>query len=78
MNYEVNQRVRIKEDIYEPPDENSPGGYCAKRGDIVVVRAIRQKGQWPLSVSHEDRTDGNTFSVGHDEVEAISSKGAEG
>jgi hypothetical protein len=69
MSYEIDQRVRVIADIYEPPDGDSPGGYCAKKGDVVVIRSVQPSGKWPLSVSHEDRTDGNTFAIGLDEVE---------
>ena len=73
MSYEIGQRVKVIADIYEPPDDHSPGGYCARKGDIVVARSIRPNGEWPVSVSHEDRTDGNTFSIGLNEIEEMNS-----
>lgn len=69
----VGDRVKIKEDIYEHPDGDSPGGYCARQGDIVVIRNINHETHfvWNHSVSHEDRTDGATFLVDKDEIEEI-------
>lgn len=62
------QRVRAVESIYEPADDHSPGGYVCLKDDLLIVRKVRDKGQWPLSVSHEDREDGNTFACGVHEV----------
>lgn len=69
----VNDKVRIKQDIYEYPDGDSPGGYLAEKGDIVVIRMIKTDTNfiWTHCVSHEDRTDGATFVVAEDEIEAI-------
>lgn len=72
----VGDKVRIKQDIYEYPDGDSPGGYCAEEGDIVIIREIKNDTNfiWNHCVSHEDRTDGATFLVGKDEIEAINEK----
>lgn len=65
--YRVGDRVRSKEAIYEPADDHSPGGYVCRKGDLLIVREARTKGEWPLSVSHEDVTD-SSFACGLDEV----------
>lgn len=67
MTYQVGDRVRAKEAIYEPADDHAPGGYICGKGDLLIVRAVRDRGQWPLSVSHEDVTD-NSFACSPDEV----------
>jgi hypothetical protein len=41
----------------------------AQPGDRLIVRAIRDRGEWPISVSHHDRTDGMTFSVAENELQ---------
>lgn len=65
--YKVGDRVRAKLAIYEPADDHAPGGYVCGEGDLLIVRKVRESGNWPLSVSHEDVTD-NSFSCGLDEV----------
>jgi hypothetical protein len=67
--FKAGDRVRAKAAIFEPADEHHPGGYCCAKGDLLIVRRVRDWGHWPLSVSHEDRTDGVTFAVGPNEVE---------
>jgi hypothetical protein len=64
----VGSKVIMKRDLYEGPDDCHPGGYLAKKGDRLIVREIRDAGQWPFKVSHEDRTDGLTFGVSQDEI----------
>jgi hypothetical protein len=66
--YAVGDVVTVVKPLYEPADDTHPGGYLALPGDRLIVRAIRYRGQWPISVSHEDRTDFLTFSVGADEL----------
>lgn len=64
---EVGMRVYMRKDLYEGPDEYSPGGYIAYRGDVLLVKKV-----WPkyksMSVHHPHITDGTTFSVYADEV----------
>lgn len=38
------------------------------QGDRLIVRAIRDRGEWPISVSHHDRIDGMTFAVAANEI----------
>lgn len=51
------------QELSESPSGDSPGGFCASRGDLLVVRSIseRQNAEWPLAVTHEHRTDANFF-----------------
>lgn len=56
--------------LWEPATGDSPGGLLALPGDRLIVRAIHDRGEWPISVSHHDRTDGMTFSVAPDELRA--------
>ena len=67
--FNVGDRVRLTGEIYEPTDDHSPGGTLGNKGDIVIIREARSRGVWPYRVSHPARTDGNTFSVGADEIE---------
>ena len=70
MRFSVGDRVRTTEAIYEPADDHSPGGYLTGKGDILIVREVRENSKyWPYSVSHEDRTDGKTFSCAEAEIE---------
>lgn len=69
--FAVHQEVTVTRRIWEPADDCHPGGLLAKPGDRLVVRAMRDYGQWPISVSHHDRTDGMTFSVAADELRAL-------
>lgn len=66
--FKVGQKVRIKNDIYEPADDYSPGHYCALKGDLVVVRKLGDGShKHSISVSHEGVTD-NSFRVSPDEI----------
>ncbi len=54
--------------IYEPADDCHPGGCLARPGEKLIVREVRERGQWPIKVSHEDVTDGHGFCVAADEL----------
>lgn len=62
----VGQAVRIRQEIYDPPTGETPGGTYAVRGDKVFVRRIGG-GTFPVSVSHEDCA--GSFTVSFDEIE---------
>lgn len=64
----VGDGVMLRADLYEGADECHPGGYLAKRGEKLIVRTVREHSKFPLSVSHEGRADGLTFSVSAAEV----------
>ena len=68
--WKVGDAVTVTEPIYEPPDEFAPGGFLANPGEKLIVRAVRDRGQWPISVSHETVTDGSAFSVSTEELKA--------
>lgn len=68
--FTVGQEVTVTRRLWEPADECHPGGMLAQPGDRLIVRAIRDRGEWPISVSHHDRTDGMTFSVAENELRA--------
>lgn len=67
--FAVGQEVTVGRRIWEPADDCHPGGMLAQPGDRLIVRAIRGRGEWPVSVSHHDRTDGLTFSVAQSELQ---------
>jgi hypothetical protein len=67
--FKVGDAVTPRASIYEGPDDHSPGGYYAMVGEKLIVRSVRDKGHWPISVSHEDRTDGNSFGVSAEEIQ---------
>ena len=70
MSYSTGQRVRMLKSVGDPPSGDSPGGTCAFKGDIVIVRKVNLNAEWfPFHVSHEDVTDGSTFGVAADEIE---------
>lgn len=66
--FTVGQEVTVTRKLWEPPDDCHPGGLLALPGDRLIVRVVREGGQFPISVSHHDRTDGMTFQVAPDEV----------
>lgn len=67
----VGIRLRLTKDIYDDgADNHHPPGYCALRGDIVVVRRVGEKS---LGVSHEGITD-NSFTVYLGEFEILDEK----
>ena len=66
--FTVGQEVTVTRQLWEPPDDCHPGGLLALPGDRLIVRVVRESGQFPISVSHHDRTDGMTFQVAPDEV----------
>lgn len=74
--FKVGDAVTLKADLYEAADDHSPGGYLARKGELLLVRRVRTDYTLPwsdplcISVSHEDRTDGMTFSVRQSEIEA--------
>ena len=70
LGFTVGQDVTVTRRLWEPADDCHPGGMLAQPGDWLIVRAIRDRGEWPISVSHHDRTDGMTFSVAPDELRA--------
>jgi hypothetical protein len=64
----VGMKVRAKHDIYEEPSGDSPGGYCCRSGDVLIVRKIRSLlVGFPISVSHENILD-NSFGVNASEI----------
>lgn len=69
----LGQRVRAVDDVYEQPTGDSPGGYCARRGDLLIVRGDQPGDTWDYSVSHEYRRD-NSFGVHHDEIRTETEK----
>lgn len=68
--FTVGQEVTVTRRLWEPSDDCHPGGMLAQPGDRLIVRAIRDRGEWPISVSHHDRTDGMTFSAAENELRA--------
>lgn len=71
--FSVGCAVMVRADLYEGPDDYHPGGYLAKRGDKLIVREVRPRGEWTIAVSHEDRTDGLMFVVADYEIEPYTS-----
>lgn len=70
--FAVGDEVTVTKPIWEPADDCHPAGTLAMPGDKLIVRSIRDRGQWPISVSHHDRTDGMTFAVSADELTGAS------
>lgn len=70
--FSVGDKVTVTKQIWEPADDCHPAGTLAMPGDKLIVRGIRDRGQWPISVSHHDRTDGMTFAVSADELKGAS------
>lgn len=68
LGFTVGQEVTVTRRIWEPATGDSPGGLLARRGEKLIVRMIYSKGQHPIHVSHEFRTDGATFCVSADEL----------
>lgn len=68
--FTVGDEVTVTRRLWELADEHGPGGLLARPGEKLIVRAIRERGDWPISVSHHDRTDGMTFAAAPDELRA--------
>ena len=71
IEFKVGDAVELKADLYEHAEEHSPGGYLARKGERLIVRKLwgpDALSAWTVSVSHESRTDGLTFSVAPDEI----------
>jgi hypothetical protein len=66
--FKVGDEVDATRRIWEPASDDHPGGLLTMPGEKLIVREVRGTGQWPISVSHEGRTDGMTFSVAADEI----------
>ena len=66
--FAIGDAVTPKAGIYEAADDHSPGGYLAQRGDKLIVRHFGSQ-PWRYFVSHEGRTDGNSFGVQASEIE---------
>lgn len=73
MDFKVGDEVTATRRLWEPADDCHPGGLLTQPGEKLIVRAVREKGQWPISVSHHDRADGMTFSVAPDEIRCAQS-----
>jgi len=67
-NYSVGAKVRALGSLGDRADGDSPGGEYARRGDILVVRAIKPESAFPVSVSHEGILD-RSFGVAVNEIE---------
>lgn len=68
----VGDEVEIVCDIYEGPDDCSPGGYFAKKGETLIVRDVRPESPFfQIYVSHAHITD-NSFGVRANEIAAKS------
>ena len=52
----IGSRVKLLKDIYDPPDEDGPGGYLALLGEELIVRGFSFKSD-AILVSHEHITD---------------------
>lgn len=77
--FAVGQSVTVKRRIWgHESGANSPMIMVAKRGDRLIVRAVRAGGfsPYPIHVSHEDVTDGLTFGVSADEIAPLNNQGA--
>lgn len=65
--YVIGDRVEATRDIISPADDYSPAYVCARRGDILEVRATKST-FWECYVAHPDREPGAMFGVTAEEV----------
>lgn len=65
--YAVGDRVVAMASL-EEQFEGYPRWCCAKRGDVLVVREVFDRGLYRYAVSHPERTDGLTFAVEESEI----------
>ena len=68
-NFKVGQTVKVKDAIFEPVSDYSPGGCLANAGDVVIVRAVELGVKYPIAVAHHGR-DGS-FVVSESEISPI-------
>lgn len=68
--FSIGQAVTVKRPVGDDPSGDSPGGIYASPGEKLIIRRIGG-GTFPISVSHEHRTDGATFGVKPEEINAL-------
>ena len=66
--FAVGDEVTVVKQIYEPADDYQPDGMLARLGEKLIIREIREAGEWPFKVSHEFVTDGRMFGVSEAEL----------
>jgi hypothetical protein len=59
--YALGDKIRLLKDIWDDGEDHHPPGYCARSGEIVIVRRIDGHGG-VVAASHENRID-NAFLV---------------
>lgn len=66
--YQKGQKVKAKIQLENDLRDDGMGiELCAKQGDILIIRGVREK--W-YAVSHEHITD-RAFNASHDELEPV-------
>ncbi|MGV3581875.1 MAG: hypothetical protein ACO1N8_06185 [Methylophilus sp.] len=60
LDYKVGEKVRLTQSIYDDGADHHPPCWIATKGEIVIVKEVREKS---LAVHHEDVTDGSAFIV---------------
>lgn len=66
--FSVGDEVTVVKPIYEPAGDYQPAGILASPGEKLIIREIRNSGEWPIKVSHELVTDGRFFGVAASEL----------
>jgi hypothetical protein len=69
--FSIGQNVTVKRMLWEPAYGDYPGGLLARPGDRLIVRKIRDAGEFLFEVSHYDRLDGATFGAAEDELREL-------
>lgn len=65
----IGSKVKLTQDIFDDGEDHHPPGFCAKSGEIVIVRSLSQSGKW-LGVAHEGVID-SSFVIYPEEYEAL-------
>lgn len=65
--YELGQKVKLLKDVWDDGQDHHPPGYLARKGEILIVRALDRGHEFPVCVSHEEVTD-RSFRVALDEI----------
>ena len=69
--YKTGDIVVAMRDMGDSPNEDSPGGVYALKGELLVIRNVHSDGrEFSISVSHEHITD-NSFGVRLHEIKMV-------
>ena len=67
MDIKIGTKIRATKDIWDDGEDHHPPGYCAYKGDTLIVREVFNT---YLAVSHEDILN-SSFRIFNEEFELL-------